>query len=38
MPKGAAARLLAPSKSSAETRRIMAKLGAQYPNADTELN
>ncbi len=27
-----------PSKSAAETRRIMAKLAAQHPNADTELN
>jgi endonuclease III len=37
MPK-AAARSPRPSKSSADTRRIMAKLGAQHPNADTELN
>src|SRR6188508_2956084 len=37
MPK-AAARSPRLSKSSAETRRIMAKLGAQHPNADTELN
>src|SRR5688500_15067830 len=28
----------APSKSAAETRRIMAKLAGQHPNADTELN
>jgi len=27
-----------PSKSPAETRRIMAKLGTQYPTADTELH
>jgi endonuclease-3 len=27
-----------PSKSAAETRRIMAKLGKQHPNADTELH
>jgi endonuclease-3 len=27
-----------PSKSPAETRRIMATLGKQYPNADTELH
>ena len=27
-----------PSKSPAQTRRIMAKLGTQYPNADTELH
>jgi endonuclease-3 len=27
-----------PSKSPAETRRIMAKLGTQHPNADTELH
>src|SRR3954462_4895223 len=38
MPKGAAARLPTPSKSAAQTRRIMAKLGAQHPDADTELN
>ena len=38
MPKGAAARLPRPSKSPADTRRIMAKLGAQHPNADTELD
>jgi endonuclease-3 len=38
MPKGAAARPPAPSKSPAETRRMLAKLGAQHPNADTELN
>lgn len=28
----------APSKSAADTRRIMAKLGTQHPNADTELH
>jgi endonuclease-3 len=28
----------APSKSSADTRRLMAKLATQHPNADTELN
>jgi endonuclease-3 len=27
-----------PTKTAAETRRIMAKLGTQHPNADTELN
>jgi endonuclease III len=27
-----------PSKSPAETRRIMKRLGTQHPNADTELN
>jgi endonuclease-3 len=36
MPK--AARPTAPSKTPAETRRIMAKLAAQHPNADTELH
>lgn len=36
MPK--AARKPAPSKAVAETRRIMAKLEGQHPNADTELN
>jgi endonuclease-3 len=35
MPKAA---LPKPSKSSAQTRRIMAKLAAQHPNADTELH
>jgi endonuclease-3 len=34
MPKAAVPK---PSKSPAETRKIMAKLGTQYPNADTEL-
>src|SRR4029450_3566856 len=38
MPKGAAARPPAPSKSPAETRRIMAKLGTQHPNSETQLN
>src|SRR5258707_9476805 len=39
MPKrAAAARKLVPSKSAAETRRIMATLEGQHPNADTELN
>jgi len=38
MPKGAAGRKPAPKKTAAETRRIMAKLGGQYPNADTELH
>jgi endonuclease III len=38
MPKGAAARKPAPPKSVADTRRIMAKLEGQHPNADTELN
>src|SRR6476620_181004 len=27
-----------PGKTAAETRRIMAKLGKQHPNADTELH
>src|SRR5688500_11641362 len=31
-------RSLKPSRSPADTRRIMAKLAAQHPNADTELN
>jgi endonuclease III len=38
MPKGAAARKPVPSKSVAETRRIMGKLEGQHPNADTELD
>src|SRR4051794_19885955 len=38
MARRAAARPPAPSKSAVQTRRIMAKLGAQHPNADTELN
>src|SRR5215213_2829889 len=40
MPKGHAAPRSAPvpSKSAADTRRIMAKLGTQHPNADTELH
>ncbi len=28
----------APSKSAAETRRILKRLGTQHPNADTELH
>jgi endonuclease III len=40
MPKATAARkkLPAPAKSAADTRRIMAKLATQHPNADTELH
>ncbi len=38
MAKRAVPRIPKPSRSAAETRRIMAKLAAQYPNADTELN
>ena len=40
MPKGPAARKPAPkpSKSPADTRRIVAKLQTQHPNADTELH
>lgn len=38
MAKRQAAAIPQPSKSPADTRRIMAKLGAQHPNADTELN
>jgi len=39
MAKRAAPKPLpAPSKSAADTRRIMAKLAAQHPNADTELH
>jgi endonuclease-3 len=39
MPKARAARRVPkPSKSPAETRRILARLYAQHPNADTELN
>jgi endonuclease III len=41
MPKGTAARkkrVPAPAKTAAETRRIMAKLATQHPNADTELH
>jgi endonuclease-3 len=40
MPKRTAARtkVAAPSKTAAETRRIMAKLAGQHPNADTELH
>jgi endonuclease III len=40
MPKAPAGakRAPAPSKSSADTRRIMATLATQHPNADTELH
>lgn len=40
MPKDTAGRKREPatSKSAAETRSIMAKLGTQHPNADTELH
>ena len=40
MPKAAARtkRVPAPTKSPADTRRIMAKLGTQHPNPDTELH
>ena len=40
MPKrtAARARVPAPSKTGAETRRIMAKLAGQHPGADTELH
>src|SRR4029450_6347776 len=39
MPRGTAtAKTPAPSKSAAETRRIIAKLATQHPNADTELD
>ncbi len=44
MPKGTVSKarvskkLTAPSKAAAETRRIMAKLATQHPNADTELH
>jgi endonuclease-3 len=38
MAKRAAAKLPKPSKSAADTRRIMAKLARQHPDADTELN
>jgi endonuclease III len=31
-------KMAAPSKTAAETRRIMAKLATQHPNADTELH
>ena len=31
-------KVAAPSKTAAETRRIMAKLATQHPNADTELH
>src|SRR3954463_11312707 len=40
MPKATAAakKIPAPAKTAAETRRIMARLGTQHPNADTELH
>jgi endonuclease-3 len=38
MAKRAAPRIPKPSKSPADTRRIMAKLAAQHPNADTALH
>jgi endonuclease III len=40
MPKATAARkkLPAAAKGAADTRRILAKLGTQHPNADTELH
>jgi endonuclease III len=39
MAKRRAARSIpSPTKTAAETRRIMAALGGQHPNADTELN
>jgi endonuclease-3 len=40
MPKVTAAvkRVPPPAKSAAETRRVMAKLATQHPNADTELH
>ena len=40
MPRDTAGRKRAPAatKSAADTRRIMAKLGTQHPNADTELH
>jgi endonuclease-3 len=40
MPKGTAVRRVvpAPSKTAAQTRRIMAKLATQHPDADTELH
>ena len=41
MPKGTAARkkaMPAPPKTAAQTRRIMARLATQHPNADTELH
>src|SRR3954465_15481056 len=38
MPKRAAPRPPSPSKSASETRRIMARLATQHPNADTELH
>ena len=40
MPRGTAVRkrVPSPSKTAAQTRRIMAKLSTQHPNADTELH
>ncbi len=38
MPKRAAPRPPSPSKSASQTRRIIAKLATQHPNADTELH
>jgi endonuclease-3 len=40
MPKATAAakKIPAPAKTAAETRRIMARLATQHPNADTELH
>jgi len=40
MPKATAAakKIPAPAKTTAETRRIMARLETQHPNADTELH
>jgi len=40
MPKATAAakKIPAPAKTTAETRRIMARLATQHPNADTELH
>ena len=40
MPKATAAakKIPAPAKTAAETRRIMARLATQHPNADTELD
>src|SRR5262245_48721299 len=38
MAKRRPARIPTPSKTAAETRRIMAALGKQHPNADTELH
>jgi endonuclease-3 len=38
MAKRRGSSLPRPSKSAADTRRVVAKLAAQHPNADTELN